>query len=179
MTRLLLAFVMMALCGSASAGQTPVAEKITVAIKPLICAGMCPSFDLIVSSNGLLERHLCCSRHPAGNIRRSYISSQQFVAFEHTLAAIRPMASGPSVSCNGNGFKSGSPLPVEYDLHWFDAAGEVRLHTCLGDAPSVAVTDRALLILRVNAHDGYFIDEADSPSVISCRGLTTPDCVRR
>jgi hypothetical protein len=168
MKRLLLALALIASGANASRHRSVAMEKVTVTSKPLLCAGFCPGFELIVSANGQLERHVESSRQP---VRLSHISSRQYAAFIQALAPVRAAAKAVSLCVKTDS--------SQYDLQWSGGASPAHLRFCSGDSSAVEATRQALRVLGVALDDGYFVDEVDSPSALMCRGMRTPGCERR
>ncbi|MES2043131.1 MAG: hypothetical protein V4475_04600 [Pseudomonadota bacterium] len=152
MKRLILAIAVLTTNVDASRHQPAAIEKVAVTVKPLLCAGLCPAFDLVVSEDGHLERHVESLGRP---VRRSRISAQQYSAFTQALVPARA-ADKAMMPCAATDSR-------EYDLQWSGTAAAFHSRFCSGDGLAVEAVKRALRILRVDVSDGYLLDEMDGP----------------
>jgi hypothetical protein len=157
MKRLLLAVAVMASSANASRHPPVAIEKVRVTVTPLLCAGLCPGFDLAVSSDGRLRRHVMSSRRA---IRRSQISARQYAAFRQALGLIRPASVG-LLPCPKTAAR-------QYELEWSGRASAGHMRVCSNDSRAVEATMRALLALHVDSN-GFLPDEPDSPHMMSYR----------
>lgn len=164
--RAVLSVVALILAPTAASGAGPAEEIVyRVRINGLVCAGICPNFELRVRPDGQVRERMF--RYDGVVRERIFtVSARAARDFRRELEPVRPGASRQfGAACDAKA-PEGSAIPgiSNYVVTW----PGVQLRACFGDMPVMRATSLALLQLRIRPSDGARISAADARSQYAC-----------